>query len=574
MAAVLWLIVPGFGAPHAAQKRAILRANLAQLVAGPWSRIHLDLYVYDDTELELTELATLEVRLHRLPGIVGQFLEHAWSAQRPLQYDHVLLLLDDVELQAGATCATARCDKWALAARALADWGYDALSPALTPDSPTACAYMRAAARPPDAPPAPPTIHTVNACEMFCYLLTPTGFEVWMAHYDAANPWLWGMDLILAKHMGLRVGLMQHLTARHHFVATGYGQHPEAPPAAGMHAYLAKYGETQQSLALLPALSSVVTCLTTPFPRALAVAATPPNPHPEDAYLALLRRALLQGERRQGRNGGTRALFGETLSFPAAAGFPLLTTKRVFWRGVVEELLWFLRGQTDAGILQRKGVHIWDGNSSRAFLDARGLGAYPEGECGPIYGWQWRRFGQPFAARPATAPSPALGDQLAGLLDELAATPHSRRALLCAWNPLQLDAGCLPPCHVLYQFSLTQDGLACHMYQRSADAFHGVPFNIASTALLTHLLAAALGVPVRGIRLSFGDLHIYDAHEAAVRQQLQRRPLPLPALALRPPAAPLQGTAAKLAWLESRELDDLPLQGYRCHGTLTAPMIA
>jgi thymidylate synthase len=559
---VLWLIVPGFGEPNVVEKRRILAANIETFVRGPWERIILQVHVYDATQLDVISDDKVHATVFRRPGIVGQFLEQSWSSERPLHHDHVCMLLDDVELLPDVN--------WALAARVLADYRFDVLSPALTQDSPTGWDYMRAVpAR------SPFSVHVVNACEMFCYLATPTAFDRWMSHYDKLNPWIWGMDLIIVKHMRLRVGLLQQMTARHHFKDTCYMQHPSVDPMLRMHVYLAKYGETMMQLrATLQSLGAVAAVVAL-FQPLGAQETPPPAEHPEQAYLGLLRRLLRDGEARAGRNGKTRGLFGEvSLHFPASAGFPLLTTKRIFFRGVAEELLWFLRGQTNAQLLQDKGVHIWDGNSSRAFLDAAGLAGYPEGECGTIYGWQWRRFNAPFSAdasgQPVAAGAP--GDQLAYLLRELAADPHSRRAVLSAWNPLQLATGALPPCHVLYQFSLRAGGLACHMYQRSADAFLGLPFNIASTALLTHLVAAAMGLPVDGIRLSFGDLHIYDAHIDAVREQLKRRPHAFPRLEVTPPAAAT--VAEKVAWMESRTRADLTLLDYTCHAALPAPMVA
>lgn len=304
--------------------------------------------------------------------------------------------------------------------------------------------------------------------------------------------------------------------------------------------------------------------------------------HPERAYLELLAHIRDHGTLREGRNGGTRSVFGASLRFDMRHGFPLLTTKRMYWRGIVEELLWFLRGDTDAGHLQERRVHIWDGNSTRAFLDARGLHAYPEGVCGPIYGWQWRRFNAPFTPE---APCATEGgrrdgegaDQLRYVLDELVREPNSRRAMMTAWNPLQLDAMCLPPCHVSYTFYVHPDSgrLSCHMYQRSCDAFLGEPFNIASTALLTTLVAALLHREPGEVYISITDAHIYLPHLPQVASQVARAPMPLPTVRVRKPVPPLAApTSERLAWLESLTFDDIVLEGYACHPAIPAPMIS
>lgn len=256
----------------------------------------------------------------------------------------------------------------------------------------------------------------------------------------------------------------------------------------------------------------------------------------EQAYLDLAGRVIDTGVRRSDRTGvGTRSLFGETLRFDLRGGrVPLLTTKRVFWRGVVQELLFFLRGDTDAKNLAREGVHIWDANGTRAFLDHRGLREYPEGVLGPVYGWQWRRFGAPYdpltpAGRKDDGKTSPFVDQVASVIALLRGDPMTRRALISAWNPNQLNEMALPPCHVSYQFWISSEGqLHCALYQRSGDIGLGVPFNIASASLLTHLVARATGTTARELVAFVADAHVYETHIAALRRQMLRSPRPFP----------------------------------------------
>lgn len=289
----------------------------------------------------------------------------------------------------------------------------------------------------------------------------------------------------------------------------------------------------------------------------------------EASYLQLVRKILAEGERRDTRNAVTLSLFGERLEFDLRQGFPLLTTKKIFTRAVIEELLWFLRGETDAKTLQQRGVHIWDGNSTREFLDSRGLD-YPEGECGPIYGFQWRAFNGEYPSRRNGV------DQIAYILKELTDNPHSRRILFSGWNPCQMNDMCLPPCHILYQFYLSPThGLSCQMYARSQDIMLGTPFNIASTALLTHLIAALLHVPAHRIILVAGDTHIYEAHMEGANTQVERAILPPPSFnLLREPPPRESSVEEKIAFLESLTLADFEFKNYQSHPTIKMPMIA
>jgi thymidylate synthase len=297
----------------------------------------------------------------------------------------------------------------------------------------------------------------------------------------------------------------------------------------------------------------------------------------EKGYLELLQHILDHGEERHGRNGRTLAIFGARLEFDLRRGFPLLTTKRVFWRGIVEELLWFLRGSTDARELAAKNVHIWDGNSSREYLDSRGLQHYAEGELGTVYGWQWRNFGGTFALGEDGRRADFLKDgkdQIRYVLEQLASQPHGRRAVLSAWNPLQAHMMALEPCHVLYQFYVSNaGGLSCQVYCRSQDTMAGTPFNIGSTALLTTLLAKCLGLEPERVILVAGDTHIYDAHIAAAKEQVERVPYEFPTIEITKDINPSASITEKLGWLESLTFDDIKIHDYKCHPPIKIEMV-
>ena len=293
----------------------------------------------------------------------------------------------------------------------------------------------------------------------------------------------------------------------------------------------------------------------------------------EAAYLKLLKLVLETGDERITRNGTTRSLFGAHLSFDLKEGFPLLTTKKMFTKGIIAELIWFLNGRTDNRLLKEQGVHIWDGNSTREYLDSRGLGDYEEDECGPIYGYQWRRFNCPYPGRevpinkiPIDKPEQ---DQLAKIIHLIKNDPMSRRIVLSGWNPCQMDEMCLEPCHVLYQFYVRFDNdgqkyLSCHLYQRSADLFLGVPFNIASSALLTHIIANITGCLVDKLIISFGDVHIYQDHIGVVKTQLTRTPYPFPQLEI--------SKKIQLENLEELTLEIFSIRNYECWHALKAQM--
>ncbi|KAJ2503598.1 Thymidylate synthase [Coemansia sp. RSA 1972] len=289
----------------------------------------------------------------------------------------------------------------------------------------------------------------------------------------------------------------------------------------------------------------------------------------EKQYLSLIDNILEHGERRDDRTGtGTIALFAPPqLRFNLADDvFPLLTTKRVFWRGVAEELLWFIRAQTDAHILRDKSVHIWDGNGSREFLDSRGLEHRREGDLGPVYGFQWRHFGAAYVDADHDYTGQGV-DQLQDVIRKIRENPTDRRIIMSAWNPADLHAMALPPCHMFAQFFVSNPNtpnatLSCQMYQRSCDMGLGVPFNIASYALLTRLIAHVTGLKPGYFVHCMGDTHIYSNHVDALKVQLQREPRPFPKLLIK--RSPEN--------IEDFTMEDLELVGYAPHGKIQMDM--
>ena len=263
--------------------------------------------------------------------------------------------------------------------------------------------------------------------------------------------------------------------------------------------------------------------------------------HPERQYLDLLADVLANGVRREDRTGtGTLGVFGRQIRFDLAEGFPLLTTKKLHWKSIALELLWFLRGDTNVGWLRERGVSIWD-----EWADA-------EGELGPVYGRQWRSW---------QAPDGRSIDQIAKVVQSIRANPSSRRHIVTAWNPADVDDMALPPCHCLFQFFVAEGRLSCQLYQRSADLFLGVPFNIASYALLTAMMAQVTGLQPGEFVHSFGDLHLYLNHTQQAQAQLTREPRPFPTLKLAPKSD-----------LFAFDYVDITLEGYDAHPTIKAPI--
>ena len=299
-----------------------------------------------------------------------------------------------------------------------------------------------------------------------------------------------------------------------------------------------------------------------------------PMRHEENQYLNLIEDILSDGTKEEGRNGTTLVAIGAAMHFSLNdRRVPFLTTKRLAWKTCLKELLWFIRGHTDNRLLQAQNVHIWDGNGSREFLDSRGLTHRAEGDLGPIYGFQWRNFGGEYPANhnnetndaDADANSKKGVDQLQLIIDALKDPEQrtSRRLIMSAWNPCQLSEMALPPCHVLAQFHVT-DGtkLSCSLYQRSGDVGLGVPFNIASYSMLTHLLAHHCDLDAHEFIYYLGNAHIYDDHVSALKQQLMREPHEFPRIAIR----------ALHEDINDYALSDFEVQGYTCHDTIPMTM--
>lgn len=249
----------------------------------------------------------------------------------------------------------------------------------------------------------------------------------------------------------------------------------------------------------------------------------------DDIYLNLVKNIIINGEERTDRTGtGTISLFGESIKIPLDK-FPLLTTKKMFFKGVSEELLWMLSGCTDSKVLSNRGVKIWDFNGSRDFLDKVGFKDRKVGDLGPIYGFQWRHFGAEYKGCEQDYKGKGV-DQISNIIKQILQDPFSRRIVLNSWNASDLDKMALPPCHVMCQFYVEGDGLKCHLTQRSADVGLGLPFNIASYALLTYLIGYFTGKKPLELTISLGDSHVYKNHLDSLLEQRKRKPYPSPTL--------------------------------------------
>jgi len=303
--------------------------------------------------------------------------------------------------------------------------------------------------------------------------------------------------------------------------------------------------------------------------------------HEEEQYLNLIKQILDNGTWEEGRNGKTKSIFGNMMRFSLKDGkIPILTTKKTAWKTCLKELLWFIRGDTDNKLLQDQGVHIWDDNSSREFLDSRGLTHYEVNELGPIYGRQWRHFNVPYISKNEKRFAEGLPenekayynieggvDQLQQIIDALKDPLQrtSRRLIMTAWNPCQLDQMALPPCHILCQFNV-HDGnkLSCMMVQRSVDVMLGQPFNIASYSFLTHLLAKHCGLEAHEFVYSMGNCHIYEDHIDGAKLQITREPIDFPTVSIKQVRENIN----------DYQVDDFILDNYQSHEQIKMKMVA
>lgn len=290
--------------------------------------------------------------------------------------------------------------------------------------------------------------------------------------------------------------------------------------------------------------------------------------HPEQAYLNALKDILETGEQRPDRTGvGTISKFGVQMRFDLQQGFPAVTTKKLAWKACVSELLWFIEGSGDENRL-KEILHgerytdkktIWSDNATAPYWTNKRLQRHA-GDLGRVYGVQWRRWRAPLVRINKVVLQNC--DQLLNLIDGLKKDPYGRRHIITAWNPGELELMALPPCHMMSQFYVSNGKLSCSMYQRSADMFLGVPFNIASYALFTHMIAQACGLEVGELIITLGDAHIYTNHVDQVKEQLTRKPLPVPELKLNASVKDVTGFT----------MDDVELVNYTSHDAIKAPM--
>ena len=259
-------------------------------------------------------------------------------------------------------------------------------------------------------------------------------------------------------------------------------------------------------------------------------------------YLEMMKYVLENGIDKSDRTGtGTRSVFGYQTRYNLSAGFPLVTTKKCHLRSIIHELLWFLQGDTNIKYLKDNNVSIWD------------EWADENGNLGPVYGKQWRKW---------EAPNGKIIDQISNVVEQIKKNPNSRRLIVSAWNPADVDKMALPPCHTLFQFYVINNKLSCQLYQRSADIFLGVPFNIASYSLLTMMIAQVCGLELGDFVHTIGDAHIYSNHFEQCKLQLSREPYPLPTMKINP----------NIKDIFSFKFEDFELQNYQCHPKITAPI--
>lgn len=286
------------------------------------------------------------------------------------------------------------------------------------------------------------------------------------------------------------------------------------------------------------------------------------NPE-EREYLKLCEKIIETGNKKGDRTGtGTWSIFGAQMRFSLADNtFPLLTTKKTFVRGITEELLWFIKGSTNAKELHDKNVRIWDANGSRAFLDSRGLHNREEWDLGPVYGFQWRHFGAKYRTMHDDYTNQGV-DQLKKVIETIKTNPDDRRMLMVAWNPVDLDEMALPPCHCLCQFYVANGKLSCQLYQRSCDMGLGVPFNIASYALLTIMIAHVTNLEPGEFVHTLGDAHVYSNHYDALKEQIGREPRKFPTMKI----------TREVKDIEDFKMEDFQLSEYDPHPVIKMKM--
>jgi len=288
--------------------------------------------------------------------------------------------------------------------------------------------------------------------------------------------------------------------------------------------------------------------------------------HEEYQYLDLIRHIMENGTWEHGRNGRTQSIFGNMMRFSLKDGkIPILTTKKTAWKTCLKELLWFIRGKTNNNILKEQDVHIWDANAAPSYLASRGLGHYSDGELGPIYGHQWRHFNAKWEGDDDYSGEGI--DQLQNIIDALKDPTQrtSRRLIMTAWNPCQLDEMALPPCHILCQFNVHNGNqLSCALYQRSADILLGAPFNIASYSFLTHLLAKLSGLEAYEFVYFTGNCHIYEQHIEGAKIQITRNPYPFPNVSIKQVKENINDV----------QVEDFELHNYQHHPQIKFQMIA
>ena len=281
----------------------------------------------------------------------------------------------------------------------------------------------------------------------------------------------------------------------------------------------------------------------------------------EFQYLHLLKDILENGSQKDSRNSVVYSSFGSRMKFDLRKGFPLLTTKKMPWKTILRELLWFIKGSTNNQDLQDKKVHIWDANASKEFLETRGL-SYEEGDLGPIYGFQWRHFGANYVDHKTDYQGQGV-DQLQWIIHEIQTNPTSRRLIMSSWNPVDLDKMALPPCHIMIQFNIDNQFIDAQLYQRSGDMFLGVPFNISSYSFLLHIIGKITGYIPRYFIHIIGDTHIYKDHIDPVKEQLLRIPDMFPSLEIN-----------SIDTIDTIQESDFKIVNYNYYPTIQAEMIA